>query len=78
MDFTLRGTPVSLILGYVKSILSAHMAQRRLSPHKDEREKYVGWIAPAPSWIKLNIDEASKGNLGPSSVGGLLHNESGN
>ncbi|PKI38929.1 hypothetical protein CRG98_040701 [Punica granatum] len=37
----------------------------------------VGWRKPFPEWYKLNMDEASKGNPGNASVGGLAQDEHG-
>ncbi|KAL0337501.1 UNVERIFIED_CONTAM: hypothetical protein Scaly_2025200 [Sesamum calycinum] len=37
----------------------------------------VKWQKPQVGWIKLNTDSASKGNLGPSGVGGIARMKKG-
>ncbi|KAI3459739.1 hypothetical protein Pfo_016402, partial [Paulownia fortunei] len=35
------------------------------------------WRKPEENWYKLNVDRASKGNLGPSRIGGLIRDWKG-
>ena len=35
------------------------------------------WIPPPSSFVKLNFDDASKGNPGPAGAGGVFRNERG-
>lgn len=37
----------------------------------------VLWECPSPRWVKVNIDGASRGNPGRSSIGFVLRNEEG-
>lgn len=37
----------------------------------------VIWEYPRPGWVKVNIDGASRGNPGRSSIGLMLRNEEG-
>ena len=39
--------------------------------------QYISWGKPNQGWVKLNVDEASKHNLGRASVGRLIRNEYG-
>ncbi|GLJ50209.1 hypothetical protein SUGI_1068690 [Cryptomeria japonica] len=39
--------------------------------------KHVRWKVPAPDWLKLNFDGASRGNLGSSGYGVVVHNNKG-
>lgn len=43
----------------------------------NKQEILLGWTPSKPSWIKLNTDGASKGNLGEASGGGLIQDSVG-
>ncbi|CAA7017011.1 unnamed protein product [Microthlaspi erraticum] len=40
-------------------------------------ERLISWTPPLVSWVKLNTDEASRGNPGLASAGGVLRNGEG-
>lgn len=75
--FLFLGHTWALILRYIKDILLACMTENKLSSKRKKCDLFVDWTIPPSSWIKLNIDRASKGNLNLALIGGLLHNEWG-
>lgn len=40
-------------------------------------EVLVGWNRPEGDWVKINVNEASKGNTGLVGVGGVIRDSSG-
>lgn len=53
--------------------------QRQLAGHVSysKKEIFVGWTPPPPGFIKVNVDGASKGNLGIAGCGCVLRNHEG-
>ncbi|KAF5444026.1 hypothetical protein F2P56_036533, partial [Juglans regia] len=47
-------------------------------PKKSKPVQIVKWSPPPKEWVKLNVDESSLGNLGPSGAGGVIWDHSGN
>jgi hypothetical protein len=45
-----------------------------IHPPKTPTVKEIIWHPPLPSWVKCNIDCASKGNPGQASFGGIYRN----
>ncbi|XLR39734.1 hypothetical protein HN51_017884 [Arachis hypogaea] len=70
--------PLRIIDIRIKSTIKEVMDVRQIrDKEKNCTTVPIAWTAPSANWVKLNMDGASRGNLGPASCTSAFQNELG-
>ncbi|PKI61873.1 hypothetical protein CRG98_017771 [Punica granatum] len=76
-NFVCPAESLSVIRKVVDSFRIDTEVSNRIVSRPAREWKWIKWLYPPSSWVKLNTDGTSRGNPGAAGAGGLIRDDNG-